>query len=189
MPPPSLADRLVTACWSGDLRAAQVALVDGASVNEQGRSPSWPGLSLPLALAVQFKQLRVVVWLLARGADPNGDQVMYFGAHFSTEVILQLLLDAGGDVNRNSGGRPPLCTATSEGKKLLLLAQPTLDFAATYYQRKFAEEYARYLSNAALADAVGQEVRGRVWQTPAVHSMVVNDALSSHGVYARIPVS
>ena len=110
---PSLADRLVTACDEGDLPSAKAAVADGASVNEEGRTPGWRRPVLPLAASVARKHHDVVVWLLSHGADPNGVDVMFYGARNSTTAILQLLIDAGGDVNRKSSGDPPLFAATS----------------------------------------------------------------------------
>ena len=130
---PSLADRLVMACDKGDLPSAKAVVADGASVNEKGKPSdrvlgTWP----PLAAAVSNKHHAVVVWLLSHGADPNGEGVMWNCTCNSTAAILQLLIDAGGDVNRESLGKPPLFTAfigtASEDKVPVLLAQPSLDF-------------------------------------------------------------
>ena len=55
----------------------------------------------------------VVVWLLSHGADPNGPFVMFNGARWSSITMLQLLIDAGGDVNRNSSEMPPCGTSTT----------------------------------------------------------------------------
>ena len=57
---PSLADRLATACFHGDLPAANAAVADGASVNEKGRTPGF-GTGLPLAAALLNKHHDVVV--------------------------------------------------------------------------------------------------------------------------------
>ena len=108
----SLADRLVTACDNNDVPSAQAAVGDGACVNEAGMNEDgWTWF--PLAVAVYEKHVDVVVWLLSQGADPNGDNVMYYGACHSAPGILQLLIDAGGDVNQSSGGVPPLFTFTA----------------------------------------------------------------------------
>ena len=53
----------------------------------------------------------MALWLLSHGADPNGDEVMYYDASNSTACILRLLIDAGGDVNRESFRYPPLVSA------------------------------------------------------------------------------
>ena len=115
---PSLADRLAMACYKGDLPSAKAAVADGASVNEKGRALGW-GVDLPLVPAVDQRHHDVVVWLLSHGADPNGEGVMWYGAWYSTAAILQLLIDAGGDVNRASGiyGGPPLFTAVEYNSK------------------------------------------------------------------------
>ena len=132
----SLAGRLTTACLNGDLPSAKAAIADGASVNEEGKAPGWHSARLPLAAAVTMRHNDVVVWLLSHGADPNGDHVTGHGALGSTTAILQLLIDAGGDVNRNTGDRPPLFWVIGENDSgdhfSLLLAQPSLDFTVTY---------------------------------------------------------
>ena len=159
MSSPSLADRLVTACAEGDLPSAVAAVADGASVNEQGKAPRWSIALLPLVAAAANECHDAVVWLLSHGADANGDKVMYHGAYYSTAGMLQLLIDAGGDVNRPSGGQPPLFTAVlgfnSEGNVRVLLAQPSLDLAATTSR---PHQYARDCGKHAVADAITQEV-------------------------------
>ena len=162
---PSLADRLVTACSTGDLPSAKAAVVDGASVNEKGKAPGWGGsLVTPLAAAVFKKHHDVAVWLLSCGADPNGDDVMRGGSYGSTDVILQLLIDAGGDVNRGTGsyGQPPLFSAVegdnSKGKLRVLLAQPALDFTIEY-DGKTPEQYALEKGRPKVARRIAKEVR------------------------------
>ena len=164
---PSLADRLVTACWSGDLPSAAAALADGASVREKGTVPGMLH-GVPLSVAVYKKHHDVVVWLLSHGADPNSDAVMAGCAYGSTPDILQLLIDAGGDVNRCSAGEPPLFPAVrnSEANARVLVAQPSLDFAATSSGRT-AEQYARVVGKASLADTMAQEVGGGETAPPA----------------------
>ena len=127
------ADRLVAACDSGDLPSVIAAVAAGASVNEKGKdpfAPSWP----PLAAAVCSHRHDVVVWLLSHGADPNGDGVMWHGARYGTADILQLLVDAGGDVNADGKGAPLLfwaLRACVEAKVRVLLAAPSLDLTVT----------------------------------------------------------
>ena len=149
------------ACENGDLPSVKAAVAAGASVNE-GRVPGW-GTILPLAAAVGRKHHDVVVWLLSHGADPNGDGVMNVGAYESTAVTLQLLIDAGGDVNRESLEMPPLCAAvignSSEGNERVLLAQPSLDFTIEY-DGNSPEQWARDIYRPALAELIAQEVRG-----------------------------
>ena len=166
---PSLADRLATACASGDLRSASASIADGASVNEKGRAPGWLGTVLPLEAAAYRKHRDVLVWLLSHGADPNGDRVMNYGAYWSTAGILQLLIDAGGVVSRESVGRPSLgCVDIVQ----VLLAQPSLDFAVQY-DGKTAEQYARDIGKPALADMIAREVSGM-----SVRSGVSNNGLT-----------
>ena len=103
----------------------------------------------PLAIAVARQHCDVVVWLLSHGADPNGYDVTLLGAHNSTSTILQLLMDAGGDVNRDSGRVPLLFIAVrgfnSEDKVRVLLAQPYLDLT-TKYKGRTSEQDARYIN-------------------------------------------
>ena len=158
-------DRLVLACYNGDLLSAAAAIAEGASVNEPGKAPRWHGTVLPLAAVVRRRLHDVAVWLLSHGADPNGDEVMFHGAYRSTAAILQLLIDAGGDVNRLSGSRPPLFWAVWCGnrkdKVRVLLAQPSLDLTINLYAGKTLEQHARARGKPALADTIAQEVSGR----------------------------
>ena len=116
-PSTSPADRLIGACWTGDLPLAAAAVADGAVVNEVGGDAY--GGWLPLTSAVYKKQPDVVVWLLSLGANPNGNRIMMHGAINATAEILQLLIDAGGDVNRKTGG---LVSRDSVGSSLLCMA-------------------------------------------------------------------
>ena len=158
---PSLAARLVMACGNGDLHSAAAAVADGASVNEEGRAPDW-GVSLPLAVAAPSQHHDVVVWLLSQGADPNGVGVMAYGTCYGTIAILQLLIDAGGDVNRESQGLSPLEFAVSNNyvdRVRVLLALPSLDFTIKYGD-KTPEQYAHDCGRPARADMIAQEVSG-----------------------------
>ena len=151
---------LATACADGDLPSALAAIAGGACVNEIGETLF--GTVLPLAAAAHKQHHDVVVWLLSLGADPNGDTVMYDGTVNSTPDILQLLIDTGGDVNRESGGVQPLFWAVegiSELSVRVLLGEPSLDFTVLF-EGKTPEQFARYHHELALADMVGQEVRG-----------------------------
>ena len=159
----SLADRLVTACDRGDLPSAKAVVADGASVREEGTAPGF-GTGLPLTAAVYSLHHDVVVWLLSHGADPNEDDVMWYGARCSTTAILQLMIDAGCDVNPKSGGQPPLFSAVrgwyGEGKVRVLLAQPSLDCTAEC-DGKAPEQWARASQKPGLADMIAQEVSGK----------------------------
>ena len=131
-----LAGRLATACWNGDLPSAIAAVADGVGVNWEEKVPGW-GFVLPLAAAVHRQHHDVVVWLLSLGADPNGRTVMFNGSTLSTTAILQLLIDAGGDVNEESNGLPPLLAAVRrdfnrEDNVRVLLAQPSLNVAVKW---------------------------------------------------------
>ena len=160
---PSLADRLVRACRSGDLPSAVAAVADGASVNEKAQTSGWIGAVPPLAPAVNRQRDDVVVWLLSNGADPNGYRVMWHGARFSTAGILQPLIDAGGDANRQSWTEPPLFCGVrgynSEDRVRVLLALPSLDLTIKHDDRT-PEQYAHYQNRPALVDMIAQEVGG-----------------------------
>ena len=126
--------------------------------------PGWDSTGLPLAAAVAHQHRAVVVILLSHGADPNGSGVMGHGAYDSTTEILQLLVDAGGDVNRKSGWRPPIFGAIDTpagdvaGKVRVLLSQPSLDLTITD-GGKTAEQYARERGKTVIASMIAAEVR------------------------------
>ena len=157
--------RFVTACSDGDLSFVKAAVADGASVNEEGED-EYGGKQLPLAAAAAVNNYDVVVWLLSHGADPNGDVVMLNGAADSTAAMLQLLIDAGGDVNRESDEVPPLFGAIdgyyndSEANVRVLLAQPSLDLSIKY-EGKTPEQYACDMRRPVLANMIAQEVSGK----------------------------
>ena len=160
--PPSLADRLVTACFDGDIPSAKAAIADGASVNTQGTPEHWAISILPLEGAVFHRRREVVAWLLANGASANAGNVMYYGACYCASAILQLLVDAGGDVNKRSDGRPPLYWALSLNRECslsVLLSQPSLDVTAAF-EGKTPEQYAADRDYIALADMITLEVGG-----------------------------
>ena len=156
-------EQLVAACERGDLPSAKAAVALGACINgpDAGLTPST--FMVPLAAAVHSRHRDVAVWLLSQGANPNYDGVMPSGAHTSTPDILQLLIDAGGELTVGVGGTPPLFAALSfvrEDNVRVLLAQPSLDL--TYkYEGKTPEQYARetHWVPPALADVVAEEVR------------------------------
>ena len=161
----SPADRLVSACFLGDVPSAKAAVADGAIVNAKGTTP-FGVTQLPLSAAVFKARYDVVVWLLSVGADPNGDLVMWYGTRNGVPAILQLLIDAGGDVNRKCGGSRPLERAVQRdiGDTLvpLLLAEPSLDCARAFGVRPL-EVAVRAVAIPALADAIVHEVTQRVW--------------------------
>ena len=103
---------LLTACASGNRMAVALAIAGGAGVNDKpwpskavpvatlrsGVTPSQQ-TSLPLTAAVQRQDADVGAQLLFCGADANGDGVMAAAVKDASPQILQLLVDAGGDVN------------------------------------------------------------------------------------------
>ena len=87
---------------------------------------------------------------------------MFDGAVSSAADILQLLIDAGGDVNKSSWGCLPLHSALyngSDDKVRLLLAQPSLELDIKHYGKR-PEAYARSEGEPDLADLLIQEVSG-----------------------------
>ena len=85
---------------------------------------------------------------------------MFDGAVSSAADILQLLIDAGGDVNKSSWGCLPLHSALYNGRDdnvRVLLAQPSLELNVKY-DNKSPEAYARSEGKSALADMVALEV-------------------------------
>ena len=158
----ALPDRLATACFRGDLPSVTAAVADGASVNERGRTSNWSSPDLPLTAAVMQKHHDVVVWLLSHGANPNGDRVMHFAVSYSTADMLQLMIDAGGDVSRKSNGMLPLFWAMLGNfvdKLRVLLEQPSLNLAVTFGDRT-AQQHARDFDKPALAGMITEEVSG-----------------------------
>ena len=154
----SLAHRLLEACSQGDIPAARAAMADGAEVNACEKF-----MPLPLVGAVMHNQLAAVAWLLSRGARP--DSAMCQGVYAGTTQVLQLLMDAGGDVNRHSDGRTPLAWAVkgpSVHNVLLLLAQPRLDLTAASGDGKTPAQLARDSGKAGVADAITAEVGAAV---------------------------
>ena len=162
MSSPSLANRLATACYRGDMVAAKAALADGASVNEAGSVPGWGRAEPPLVPAVYKKHYDTVVWLLSHGANTNGVLVMADVAGATSSDVLQVLIDVGGDVNRHGGGWPPLFKAilhSLEANGWVLLGQPSLDVDVANGGNT-AEWFARVRGFLALADAIVEEVSG-----------------------------
>ena len=179
-PPPSLRpgerhgvssvemDKLVQACQDGSAAKVAAALEAGAAVNDLGFDLNGR-LSTPLRAAVFFKDPDVVAVLLSRGGDPNGDNVMHSGVVNGTPVILQQLLDAGGDVNADVSGvtLPPrrlvfvAAASADEAVVRVLLSHPTLDLSVTM-EGKTAEECAREWGRTAVADMIHDEVRPRL---------------------------
>ena len=149
-----LPGRLMKACRDGDLPIAKALVTAGVSVNREG--DGW----LPLVPAVAYRSDAVVAWLLALGADPNGDKVMWAGAVHGAPDALQLLIDAGGDVNREYHGMVPLFWAIEAERHenvIVFLGQPSLDLTVTYYGST-ALDYARNQGIPDIADTIAQEV-------------------------------
>ena len=165
-----LAERLVDACQRGDFPAAAAAIVEGAGVNDEADSRSVEMIGTvysPLCAAVCARHAALVLHLLHLGADPDGTNVMQCASDANdAPEILQLLVDAGGDVSRWSGGERPIFTALGSatpeqaGALAVLLAQPTLQIdLKSRYNQSLEEVLERLRYPAAVAAMVRQEVR------------------------------
>ena len=160
--------RLVLACDVGDVATVKNAIKNGADVNGRAKGRDDSPLT-PLRAAVARRHHAVAAVLLAAGVDPNADDAMACCADTSTPpAILQLLVDAGGDVNRGSGGphpAPPVFLVLRDGQGdpspclRVLLSEPGLDLAVTdAADGKTAEQYARTKGKPGAADIIRNEV-------------------------------
>ena len=177
-------DRLVAACITGDLTAAAAAVMDGASVNNTGVLPGSEHAVLPAYAALCHRQLAALVWLLAHGADVNGDELMHDGLFWGTPDMVQLLVDAGGDVNRLHDGVRPLFVLLEYDERDescavvrkvgVLMAQPALDLTLTCFGTT-AERHARAWRNVVTADSIAAEVRRERVHGPTIVTSSVGD--------------
>ena len=158
----------MSACRHGDLDAVKACLASGAQLNTAHAHEHGIVLT-PLAIAAAYERKAVVLHLLSIGADPNGRDVMERGVANGTPDILQLLVDAGGDVNRKDGGRPlPIFTAAASnagdvvGKLRVLLALPAVNLAVTN-AGKSPVEHATVRSKPVLAAMIRDVVGSWFW--------------------------
>jgi hypothetical protein len=175
-------------CWEGDIDDVKAALANGASANLVDVPL---GQYTPLAAAVTRRRLDIVKLLLCHGADPNGVLVMTEGCLCSSYEILQLLIDAGGDVNeRNTDTRPALlfciltsCLINGTAKIKLLLAQPLLDLAKQY-NGIGVSKIAKSEGHSVLADIIKREIKRRAALT---HKQLVDwHAVSQYAAAQRL---
>ena len=155
--------QLVLAARNGDLAAALAALADGAAMTEHDSDASVV-LRAPLVAAVESGHRHVVVRLLSLGADPNTGDVMHHAALYSAHDVLQALVDAGGDVNQDTGEGRPVIFQVLLGDDVmaclrLLLAEPALDLAAVDFDGNTADQAAREQEELAAAELIRNEVR------------------------------
>ena len=126
----SAQDYLVDACVFGSLRRIIAACDSGARVTRKGRTRTGEWY-YPIEAAAAQPDSAVIVFLLSRGADPNGGSAMYRAAAYHGCVrTLRVLIDAGGDVNVRHTGQVAVETALtcrSLPQLRLLLAQPDVD--------------------------------------------------------------
>ena len=160
---PTLSDQFVTACLHGDLPMAERLLSLGASVNDRGAPRHW-GAMTPLYAAACRLHYDAVVWLLSRGAAVGADRIMFAAVQYRSRQILELVVDAGGDVNAETFGWLPLVlavrtTSTTGEMVAALLAQPCLDVHVTYLGRS-VEALAVEHGKPHVADLIAREVSG-----------------------------
>ena len=160
-----LQQSLVAACTAKNFPEAVKLLSSGASVNAKGKSNSYASeFVTPLAAAVESQYRPLVLHLLSLGADVKHGRVMEKAAFGDSADILQLLIDAGGDVNMASNGRAPLVNAVRGNHNrtavmTVLLAEPSLDLTITDTDGKTAEEMASTLKKPAIVAMIRAEVR------------------------------
>ena len=176
------------ACHSSDLDAIKAAIGSGASVNEMGQPEEddslWltPRLDTPLGALVDHWHwqhqvgpvaLDAIRLILSLGADPSRE---VYGAVYSRSEILQLLIDAGGDVNHKGGSFSlhPIFAAvgaesdgSTSGRDIesmvqVLLAQPRLDLAV-FSEGNSPDELAQLRNYVRAADMIRAEVRAPVF--------------------------
>ena len=115
--------QLEDACLKGDLVRAQRALADGARVD--GHCEKYPQIKLmPLSRAIGSHNRELICLLLSHGANPNGPYAMHMAATGPRD-ILQLVVDAGGDVNsKGETGWPTTFVAANSGNMRFFIHHP-----------------------------------------------------------------
>ena len=178
-------NELSTACWVGDVDLARAAVAAGARVDVKGAPYGWPVPVLPLGIAMQSGHVAVIDWLLSHGADPNGDGVMVAGVWYGCPDTLQLLIDAGGDVNKPCPSEVPLAIAVRRARGAtvgLLLAQPRVDLnASSGAMSRTMEQLAAAYGEPDIALLVAQEVSEASLRPPGVAG-VGDDSVVCGGV-------
>jgi hypothetical protein len=176
-----------SAAWNDTLTPEGVttAVTRGIPVNGLHR---WAGCTA-LHKAVAHKRHRLVVALLAAGADANvkslsGGTSVWWAAHDNTARILQLLIDSGGSVNEpDNFGTTPLIVLVkwsngdAAARLRVLLARPELDLDAK--KGKTAEQWAQEKGHQDLAQAIAAE-RSRRQRWNGLRSAWVAAASSRH---------
>lgn len=108
--------RMIDAAGKGDVEAVGRFLDGGMDVNVKGLG----GLTA-LGVAVDYKQLEMVRYLLGRGADPNlkSGATLPLGDAVDGELVevVRVLLEGGADPNASAlFGATPLTDAADEGR-------------------------------------------------------------------------
>ena len=180
-----LVKRLVLACWDNDMLSVRAAVADGASVNKTADVQALPKALSPLRAAVWQRNDGIAVFLLQKGADPNGHFVMNCCAYVSLHITLQLLVDMGGNVNRPSlMFLLPFSDIDAESKMQVLLNEPSLDLTVKHADLASAEQHARMVTKHALADMIAQETARRAALSSADHRAWV--ALETYASVRRL---
>lgn len=113
-PDPSVA-ALATAACEGNAETVRNIVQQGVDLNSAGRE----GVT-PLAWVIQCQEVEGVKELLKAGADPNykirGTNMVWIAAGFPKQEIVQVLVEAGGDIHNTSpSGHTVLMHALESG--------------------------------------------------------------------------
>ena len=166
----ALDTQLVHACWRSDVHAVAAAIAGGANVNGKASPPGWLSTVGPLWAAVAWPNVDVATVLLSHGADPNGEGVMTAGNSHGTPDVLQLLIDAGGDVN------VPERPGSGAGILRVLLAEPAYDLTCSRHTTKPIEREVLFGGlYPALSAMIACEVSPAVWWLNCVARRVALD--------------
>lgn len=79
------------ACVDGEIAIVELLVARGAYID------GWPGSKIPspIGVAVSRRDMRLIDWLLAHGADPSTGFAQQVAIHRASHAVLARLLDAG----------------------------------------------------------------------------------------------